>query len=110
MNDMEASEPLATGFATFGLENYWMIWMRKGMMEQLGFRSIKSVTLKHKVYKKGRCFTMHLMWLPATETAKPPDWDETRLLYGVACCQHHPLYWGRYGCEKRGLRQIYERC
>lgn len=110
MNDMKASEPRAAGFATFGLENYWMMWMRKGMMEQLGFRSIKSVALKHKVYKKGRCFTMHLMWLPVTETARPPDWNETRLLYGVACCQHHPLYWGRYGCEKQGLREIYERC
>jgi len=110
MNDMKTSEPRAAGFATIGLENYWMIWMRRAMMEQLGFRSIKSVTLKHKVYKKGRCFTMHLMWLPATGTAKPPDWDQAQLLCGVGCCQHHPLYWGRYGCAKQDIRQIYERC
>jgi hypothetical protein len=110
MKDMRENQPHATGFATLALENYWMMWMRKSMMEQLGFRSIKSVRVKHKVYKRGHCFTMHLMWLPSTDAAEPPDWDESRLLYGVSCCRHHPLYWGRYGCQKQGIRQIYERC
>ncbi len=110
ITDMIESEKQAAGFATIALENYWMMWMQKWMMENLGFQSIAAVKLKHKTYKKGRCFTTHLMWLPNIKRAKPPTWDESKLLYGVDFCNSHPLYWGRYGCAKSGMRQIHERC
>lgn len=110
MTNMMESEKHAAGFATIGLENYWMHWMQKRMMEKLGFQSIDSVRLKHKTYKKGQCFTAHLMWLPKIGHATPPTLNKSRLLYGVDCCPAHPIYWGKYGCAKSGLRQIYEKC
>lgn len=97
------NEKYAAGFATIGLENYWMHWMQKWMMEKLDFRSIKSVKLKHKTYKKAQCFTAHLMWLPNSANVKKPIWDESQLLYGVDFCNSHPLYWGKYGCATSGL-------
>ncbi|KPJ73964.1 hypothetical protein AMJ52_02385 [candidate division TA06 bacterium DG_78] len=110
MNDMINSEKHASGFATIGLENYWMMWLQKQHMEKLGFKSIKSLKLKHKTYKRGHCFTIHLVWLPTSKNAQSPDWDESELLNGVDFCNSHPLYWGRYGCMKSGLRQIYVKC
>ncbi len=110
MSDMMESEKHAAGFATIGLENYWMIWLQKQHMEKLGFRSIRSVRLKHKIYKKGHCFAVHLMWLPNMKGAKFPDWNESQLFYGVDFCNSHPLYWGKYGCAKSGMRRIHERC
>jgi hypothetical protein len=110
MKDMMESEKDTAGFATIALEKYWMHWMQKGMMEKLGFSSIYSLKLKHKTYKKGQCFTVHLMWLPNMKNATPSTLDEPKLLYGADFCHHHPLYWGKYGCAKSGLRQIYEKC
>lgn len=110
ITDMIESEKNAEGFATIGLENYWMNWVKKWMMEKLDFQSIDSVKLKHKTYKERRCFTVHLMWLSKTNRAKLPILDESRLLYGVDFCNSHPLYWGKYGCAKSGIRQIYEKC
>jgi hypothetical protein len=110
MTNMIESEKHAAGFATISLENYWMMWLQKQYMEKIGFKSIQSVTLKHKTYKKGHCFTIHLMWLPAIKNAPPPDWNESQLLHGVDFCNSHPLYWGRCGCAKSGLRHIYEKC
>ncbi len=110
MADMIKSNKHAAGFATIALEKYWMAWMKKWMMEHLGFKSIKSIKLKHKTYKKERCFTARLMWLPNMKNATPPTLDEQKLLYGVDSCHGHPLYWGKHGCAKSGLRQIYEKC
>jgi ribosomal protein S18 acetylase RimI-like enzyme len=109
MKDMIRSQQQASGFATIGLENYWMMWLQKKDMEKLGFQSVRSVTLKHKTYKRNQRFSIHLMWLPNKKDSDPPQWDESQLLYGVDFCNSHPLYWGRYGCGKSGLRQIYER-
>lgn len=110
LKDMINSEKHAAGFVTIALENYWMMWMQKCMMEKLGFRSIDALKLKHRTYRKGQCFVMHLMWLPEIEHAEKPTWDESKLLYGVDFCNSHPLYWGKYGCSKFGIRQIYEIC
>ena len=110
IDDMIKSEKQAGGFATLALEDYWMVWVKKWMIEHLGFRSIDSVKLKHKRYKKGQCFKVHLMWRPTKDNAKTPTWDKNQLLYGVNYCHHHPLYWGKYGCAKSGLRKIYEKC
>lgn len=108
--DMIETNKEAAGFATLGLEDYWMVFMKKWQMELIGFQSVKAVKLRHKKYKKGRCFTLHLMWLPATENAQPPTWDESKLLEGVYFCLNHPLYHGRYGVSKQQLREIYEKC
>jgi len=110
MNNMIETEKKAAGFATIALKKYWMHWMQKRMMEKLGFKSIKSVRLRHKTHKKGRCFAVHLMWLPNIRNAASPTLDESKLLYSVDFCRCHPLYWGKYGCKKSGLRQIYEKC
>ena len=64
IEEMLQSEKQATGFATIGLENYWMIWMQKIQMESLGFKSIKIIKLKHKTYHTDKYFKLHLMWLP----------------------------------------------
>jgi hypothetical protein len=110
ITDMIENEKHAAGFTTIALEDYWMNWMQKWMMEKLNLKSIDSVELRHKTHKKGRCFKLHLMWLPKVEQATPPTWDETKLLYGVDFCNSHPLYWGKYGCAKSEIRQIYEKC
>ena len=108
--DMIDGEKRVAGFATIALEDYWMHWMQRWMMEKLGFQSISSFKLKHKIYKKGQCFTAHLMWLPITARSTPPTWNKVQLLDGVDFCPSHPLYWGKYGCAKSGLRHVYECC
>jgi len=61
-------------------------------MERLGFKSIDSIEVRHKVKHRERRFKIHLMWLPASKTANPPKWDRRRLLTGVSFCLAHPLY------------------
>ena len=92
LRDMIESEKKAAGFATIALENHWSPWLRKDQMEKLGFKSIDSFEVKHKLKHKGECFRIHLMWLPRTANANPPKWDRTKLLEGVNCCTTHPLY------------------
>lgn len=110
LEEMKLNEKQATGFATIGLENYWMIWMQKTQMERLGFTSIKSIKLRHKTYRTERCFKLHLMWMPIKTTAVPPEWNNSKIFKGVTCCASHPLYWGRYGIKKLNLLEIYEKC
>ena len=110
VKNMMESEMDADGFATLALENYWMHWMKKSMMEKLGFRSINSIKLKHITYKKDQCFSAHLMWLPNIHDGPEPFFDEAQLLKGVNFCNSHPLYWGKYGCARAGLREIYNKC
>jgi len=92
LHDMIESEESATGFATIALENHWSPWFKKDQMEKLGFKSIDSLEVKHKLKHKGECFKIHLMWLPKTADANPPKWDRTKLLEGVSFCTAHPLY------------------
>jgi hypothetical protein len=61
-------------------------------MENLGFKPIDSLKVKHKLKRKGECFRIHLMWLPRTANANSPKWDRTKLLEGINCCTAHPLY------------------
>ena len=104
--DMIKSERNAAGFATIGLENHWSPWLKKGQMEKLGFKPLNSVKVMHKTKHKGQCFKIHLMWLPATENANPPAWNESELLEGVDFCLAHPLYHP----EKPKLKEILEKC
>jgi hypothetical protein len=107
VRDMMDSEREASGFATIGLENQWTGWLTKKQMEVLGFESVRSIELAHKMKHRGRRFTLHLMWLPAKGEAEPPTWDESKLLEGYYVCDSHPLYHHRYG--NKDLREIYER-
>lgn len=96
-----------SGFATIGLENHWKRWFKKEQMEGLGFKSIRSIELEHKIRHQGQRFKMHLMWMPVKEGAAPPIWDETKLLEGTYFCFGHPLDRGWYGCDNMG--EVYER-
>ena len=61
LNAMTESEKEASGFATIALENYWGPYFRKSDMESLGFKSVKSVRVRHKTKNRDRCFELHLM-------------------------------------------------
>jgi len=104
--DMMESERNAVGFATISLENHWSPWLKKGQMEKLGFKPLSSIKVMHKTKHKGQCFKIYLMWLPATENANPPTWNEAELLEGVDFCLAHPLYHP----EKPKLKGILEKC
>ncbi len=104
--DMMYGEKNAVGFATIALENHWSPWMKKEQMERLGFESIDSVEVKHKVKHREKCFKIHLMWLPTMKNASLPTWDESRLLRGVDFCLAHPLYHPK----KPELNEILEKC
>jgi len=104
MIDMMKTEKKADGFATIGLEGHWSGWLRKEHMENLGFRSIDSLEVKHKLKHKGECFRIHLMWLPKKEDANAPKWDKTKLREGVKFCTAHPLYHP----ERVESREIFE--
>jgi len=106
MTDMIESEGNAVGIATLGLENHGSPWLKIEQMEKLGFKSLNLIKVKHKTKHKGECFTIHLMWQPTTEKAKPPTWNKSKLLEGVDFCLAHPFYHP----EKPILREILEKC
>jgi hypothetical protein len=108
MKEMMETEKQIAGFATLALEDYWMIWMRKGEIEKLGFISIESTRLKHKTYHIKKSFKTHLMWLSATKNERRPTWDKSKLLVGVSFCPYHPIYRERYGVKKLSIKEIYE--
>jgi GNAT superfamily N-acetyltransferase len=112
LKDMMESEKEASGFATLALENYWGPYFKKNEMESLGFRSVKSVRVRHKTKNRERCFELHLMWLPLIEDSKPPTWDESRLLEGVYFCRGHSLYHDRHlnPSQRLTLREVLEKC
>lgn len=110
LREMIESEKQVVGFATLALEDYWMRWMSKNEMERLGFTSIESIKVRHKTHHNEKCFRMHLMWLPTTENAGSPTWNELKFLEGVSFCPHHPIYRERYGVKKLQIKEIYERC
>ena len=106
LRDMIESEENAAGFATIALEKHWSPWFKKDQMKNLGFKSIDSLRVKHKLKHKGECFKIHLMWLPKTADANPPKWDRTKILEGVNCCTAHPLYHPQITTSK----DILEKC
>jgi hypothetical protein len=106
MNNMIKSERDAACFATIGLENHWSPWFKKWKMEKLGFKSIDSIEVMHKIKHRGERFKIHLMWLPIRENASQPTWNREEMLKGVDFCIAHPLY----RAEKFGDAEILEKC
>ncbi|NIR87683.1 GNAT family N-acetyltransferase [Candidatus Bathyarchaeota archaeon] len=92
LEDMIKSEKDAAGFATIALENHWSPWFKKWQIEKLGFKSLESIRVAHKTKYKGQVFGIHLMWMPITKNAKPPTWNQQKLLEGITPCILHPLY------------------
>lgn len=92
LKDMIENEKNADGFATIALENHWSPWFRKRQMEKLGFKSLDSIKVTHKAKHKEQTFSIHLMWIPNKENAKPPTWNKQKLLEGETFCSSHPLY------------------
>jgi len=81
----------ASGYATIGLK-HWSPWFKVEQLEKLGFRSIDTISVKHKTKHKNVPFTIHLMWLPNREDAEPPTWNKQKMLEGIKWCMAHPLY------------------
>ncbi len=96
----------AAGFATIGLEGHFTPWMKRDQLERLGFVSIDSVRLRHKVKQRKTPFVAHLMWLPLKEEAEKPTWDIEKVLEGVTFCMSHPLY----NPESLDVERIHELC
>lgn len=92
LENMKKNEENAEGFATIALDNHWSPWFRKWQIEKLGFKSIDKIKVMHKIKRKGEAFTIHLMWLPRKEKAKPPTWNVKEILKGETFCMAHPLY------------------
>jgi len=91
LKDMMEAERDASGFATIALENHWSPWFRKHQMEKLGFKPLCSICVRHKA-KRRRAFNVYLMWMPNAKNARPPRWNQQKLLEGVTSCTAHPLY------------------
>ena len=92
VEDMIKKEKDAVCFATVALENHWSPWLKKWQMEKLDFKPLESLNVTHKTKHKGRIFSVYLMWMPTTPKAKPPTWDQQKLLEGITSCIAHPLY------------------
>ena len=88
---MIEGEKEASGFATIALENHWSPWFRKGQIEKLGFKPLDSISVVHKAKRK-QVFKIYLMWMPNAKNAKPPTWNQQKLLEGITSCTAHPLY------------------
>lgn len=103
LKNMMENEMNAPGFAAIALENHWSAWFEKWQMEKLGFKPIDSIKVTHKTKHEGQTFKIHLMWLPATKNAKPPAWNQQKLLEGVTFCLAHPLYHPQTSKQKQIL-------
>jgi len=112
LENMMESEKGSSGFATIALENYWGAYFRRSEMESLGFKSVKSLRVRHKTKNRNRCFELHLMWLPISEDATAPIWNESKLLEGVYFCRGHSLYHDRHlnPHQRLKLREVLEKC
>ena len=104
---MMESEREAAGFSTIALEGHPSGWLKRWQMKWLGFKTIDSLSIRHKTKHRDVCFETHLMWLPQKESVNPPSWDKDRLLKGVNFCLAHPLY---HPETLTGIEKIYERC
>jgi len=109
---MMENERGASGFATIALENYWGGYFKKSDMESLGFKSVKSLKVRHKTKNRSRCFKLHLMWLPRKKGSRPPVWDELKLLEGVYFCRGHSLFHDRHLTphQRLKLKEVLEIC
>ena len=96
----------AKGFATIALDGHTSPWLRLRHMEFLGFRSIDSRKMRHKVKRPEVCFQTHLMWMPVEEGAEKPTMDWAEMLKGVDFCIAPPLY----RAERLGLEAVFEEC
>ena len=96
----------ASGFVTVGLEGHPSPWLKLPQMEYLGFRSLGSAGMRHKVKHRDVCFRAHLMWMPVRRDAEPPLMDWKAMLREVDFCIAHPLY----RAERLGLEEVYEEC
>ena len=96
----------AGGLATIALEGHHSPWLKLRQMEYLGFRSIDSRTMRHRVKRPEACFRTHLMWMPLAEEATPPRMDWEEMLKGVDFCIAHPLY----RAERLKLEKVFEFC
>jgi hypothetical protein len=92
LKNMIDNEKDASGFATISLESHWSPWFRKEQMEKLGFKAIDSIRVAHKTKHRTEIFTIHLMWMPRTKSARTPTWNKLQLLEGITACIAHPLY------------------
>jgi len=92
IRDMVKSEKNSLGFAIIALENHWSPWFMKRRIEKLGFMSIDSIRVKHKIKHPEQRFAIHLMWMPMKENMKPPIINWQKLLDGVTFCRARPLY------------------
>jgi len=106
LEDMVESEKDAAGFATIALENHWSPWFKKGQMEKLGFKSLDSIEVTHKTKYKGQVFGIHLMWMSIKKDAKPPTWNQQKLLEGITYCTLHPLYHPQTYEQKQILKKF----
>ncbi len=92
LENMVKGEQDVRGFATVALKNHWSPWLRKEQMEKLGFKTVDSVEVRHKLKNTEKRFTILLMWLPAIARSKPPQWNKNTLLRGTRFCTAHPLH------------------
>jgi hypothetical protein len=92
VNDMIESEIQANGFATIALTGHWSPWFKKEQMEYLGFKSLESISVRHKTKHKDTAFNIYLMWMPIKKDARKPSWNKQKLLEGITACIAHPLY------------------
>jgi GNAT superfamily N-acetyltransferase len=94
------------GIATIALEDHPSPWLKLRHMEHLGFSSIDSRRMRHRVKRPEVCFKVHLMWRPLAEGAARPAIDWGRMLRGVDYCSAHPLY----RAESLGIEEPFEFC
>lgn len=92
VKDMVRSERHAASFATIALDNHWSPWFKRWQLENLGFKPIASITVIHKTKNQEHPFSIFLMWMPNVSEAKPPTWNQEKLLEGITFCTAHPLY------------------
>jgi hypothetical protein len=92
VKNMIESESDADGFATIALENHKSPWFRKWQMEKLGFKSLDSIKVAHKIKHREQTFCIHLMWIPNKKKLKLPTLDKEKILNGENFCLAHPLY------------------
>ncbi len=96
----------AAGFASIALVDHPSPWLRLSHLERLGFTSIDSKKMRHKVKKPEQCFEVHLMWMPMSEEGAELEMDWREMLKGVDYCIGHPLY----RAESWGLEEPLEFC
>ncbi len=96
----------AAGFASIALDGHPSPWLRLSHMERLGFTSIDSRRMRHRVKKPEQCFEVHLMWMPLSRYTSELEMNWHEMLRGVDYCIGHPLY----RAESHGLVEPLEFC